>query len=190
VSVAGVVLAAGFSRRLGRPKQTVEMQGETLVARAVRVAREAGLAPVLLVVQPGAAFARESNGLGCEVVQNAAAEEGIASSIRAGVGALVNVDAVTGVVLMTCDQVGTTAQHLRALCREPEQVTGSGYAGNVAVPAYFPRSRFEDLRALQGDSGARGLLKEARSVQCEELALDVDTEADLVRALRWRSEAP
>ena len=54
--VAAVVLAAGFSRRLGRPKQTLTLEGESLVSRAARVARDAGLSPVIVVVNPEATF--------------------------------------------------------------------------------------------------------------------------------------
>ena len=74
-----MVLAAGASRRLGRAKQSVEIGGETLLERAVRVAVQAGLAPVIVVVRQAGKLR------GCEVVVNALAEEGMASSIRCGV---------------------------------------------------------------------------------------------------------
>ena len=50
VKIAGVVLAAGASTRLGRPKQSIVIDGETLVERTVRVVKEAGLYPVIVVV--------------------------------------------------------------------------------------------------------------------------------------------
>ena len=182
MSVAGIVLAAGFSRRLGRPKQTVTIHGETLLARAVRVAREAGLDPVLAVVQPQASFLPELHALPCTLVANQEAEEGIASSIRAGVRAANGISGVDGAILMTCDQIGTAPAHLRSLYAQAELVTGSGYAGKVAIPAYFPRSTFEQLLALQGDTGARSLLQAGRSIEAESLRLDIDTEDDVARA--------
>jgi molybdenum cofactor cytidylyltransferase len=175
VSVAAVVLAAGASERLGRAKQTVVLGGETLVERAVRVAMEAGLAPVIVVVRAGLELS------GCEVVVNEQAGEGVASSIRCGVmraGEL----GVEGVVLMTCDQVALRAEHLRALRGVAGQVTGSRYAGKVGIPAYFPAASFGELRALRGDVGARELLLGAASVVEEGLELDVDTEEDVERA--------
>ena len=175
--IAAVVLAAGFSRRLGRPKQMIQVGGETLLARAVRVAGEAGLTPVVVVVN-----AEFSDGLlGCELAVNEQAEEGMASSIRCGVERATEVGA-TGVVVMACDQVELRAEHVRNLCAAPEWVTGSGYAGKVGIPAYFPAARFEELLALQGDIGARELLRGAASVVDEKLGLDVDTAEDVERA--------
>lgn len=182
MKVAGIMLAAGFSRRLGRPKQTVEIGGETLIRRATRIASEAGLEPIVVVVNRHAEFADDIRQPGRVVVMNSEAEEGIASSIRAGVLAVLDEADVHGVVLMTCDQIGITAPHLQALFTDQDRVTGSAYASKVAVPAYFPRRCFEDLLALRGDTGARDLLRNAFRIQAEALALDIDTEDDLSRA--------
>ncbi len=178
VSVAAVLLAAGASQRLGWPKQTAILGAETLLQRAVRVARQAGLSPILVVV-------RESwmaQGLGdCEVVLNPFAKEGVASSIRCGVERARTLGAV-GAALMSCDQVALRPEHLRQICAQTDRVTGSGYAGKIGIPVYFPASCFPSLLELQGDVGARDLLRGAASVADEALGLDVDTEADLVRA--------
>ena len=179
-SVAAVVLAAGASRRLGRPKQMVEMGGETLLERAVRVAVEAGLEPVVVVVRDEAMGAPLQ---GCELVVNALADEGMASSIRCGV-ARAREAGVAGVVVLACDQVTLGVEHLRALCAEADRVTGSGYAGRVGIPAYFPETVFGELMELRGDVGARTLLQGAAAVVDEGLALDVDTEADVLRGRR------
>jgi molybdenum cofactor cytidylyltransferase len=173
-----VVLAAGVSRRLGRAKQMVEIGGETLLERAVRVAVEARLEPVIVVVRD----AGVARGLrGCEVVVNTLADEGMASSIRVGVSRAREIG-VAGVVVMACDQVALRAEHLRELCGKVDRVTGSGYAGKVGIPAYFPAEKFGELMELRGDVGARELLRGAVAVVDEGLALDVDTEADLKRA--------
>lgn len=177
---AAVVLAAGASRRLGRPKQTVVLDGEMLVERAVRVAMEAELSPVIVVVRAEAEFCEGLRRRGCRVLVNEAAEEGMAASIRCGVAAV----RAPGVVVMACDQPGVRAEHLRALVEEPERVTGSRYAGRTGVPAYFPAAVFEALLELRGDVGARELLRGAAFVEDESLALDVDTEAELDEARR------
>lgn len=181
MSIAGVVLAAGSSSRLGRPKQTVVLDGETLVERVVRVAQEAGLSPVIAVVNPEGDFGHSLQQLGCLVVINEGFAEGMASSIRRGV-AVAKMLKASGVVLMTCDQVAVTPEHLRALSEDPANITGSGYAGKVGIPAYFPESGFDGLQQLRGDVGAREVLRTARVVVDESLAFDIDTEEDLARA--------
>jgi molybdenum cofactor cytidylyltransferase len=138
--------------------------------------------PVFVVLDGEGRFAETLRGLGGSLVLNQEADEGIAASIRAGVRAAKGMPSVEGVVLMTCDQVGITAEHLRELQAEPEQVAGSGYAGGTAIPAYFPRSAFESLLRLQGDVGAREALRGARRVDFEVLAVDVDTPQDVIRA--------
>ena len=181
MSIAGIVLAAGSSSRLGRPKQTVVFDGETLVARAVRTAQEAGLSPVIAVINPEGDFGHSLQQLGCLVVVNEGFVEGMASSIRRGVAVAKEMKA-SGVVLMTCDQVAVSPEHLRALCEDLTSITGSGYAGKVGIPAYFPESSFDGLQQLSGDVGAREMLRTARVVMNERLVLDIDTEDDLERA--------
>ena len=178
---AAVVLAAGTSSRLGRAKQTVVLSGETLVERAVRVAMEAGLAPVIVVVRDEGELAAGLRDRGCDVVVNRDANEGIGSSVRCGVERCRELGA-EGILLMTCDQVALRAEHLRALCGGGGGVVGSGYAGRVGIPAYFPAASFGELMELRGDVGARGLLRGAATVVDEGLELDVDTEEDVERA--------
>jgi CTP:molybdopterin cytidylyltransferase MocA len=177
--IAAVVLAAGASTRLGEPKQLIVINGETLLERAVRTAHEAGCAPVVVVLGANAEQIREQCDLGDAVaVVNEAWEEGMASSIRVGVGALEGAD---GAVLMTCDQPAVTADHLRTL-KEPGEVTASAYAGRSGVPAYFPASSFPQLMQLRGDAGARELLRSAAVVELSGGELDVDTDRELARA--------
>ncbi|MDE3105502.1 MAG: nucleotidyltransferase family protein [Acidobacteriota bacterium] len=182
--LAAVVLAAGASRRLGQSKQWAVVGGETLLARAVRTAQHAGLAPVYVVMaqaEPAGAL-----GQGVQMVVNHEASEGIASSVRAGVAACAEAE---GVVLLTCDQPTVTAEHLRALTTARREVTASCYAGRRGVPAYFPRASFASLLALRGDSGARDLLQQARCLPLLLGELDVDTPEDLARAqAMFRSE--
>jgi CTP:molybdopterin cytidylyltransferase MocA len=183
MSIAAVVLAAGASSRLGEPKQLVMLCGETLLERAVRVAREAECSPVIVVV--GAEYEQVvgNSVLGDAVpVINDQWKEGMASSIRLGVRTLRSVGKeAEGVLLMTCDQPGVTVKHLGRLMARAE-VTASRYAGKNGVPAFFPKQYFGHLMELKGDVGARELLAHARYEELENGDLDVDTVADLERA--------
>jgi molybdenum cofactor cytidylyltransferase len=176
LSVAAIILAAGESRRLGRPKQDVVLGDETLLERAVRVAMEAGLSPVIAVVRE-ARFVDALQQRGAIALLNRNAHEGMASSIRCGVEWVSRIDA-SGAVVMTCDQPGLRAEHLGALTADTTVMTGSEYGGRIGVPAYFPASEFPLLLALQGDSGARELLRGARSIPQKDLNIDIDTEED------------
>jgi molybdenum cofactor cytidylyltransferase len=182
VNVAAVVLAAGASRRLGRPKQDIIIAGETLLQRAVRLAREASLSPVVVVTRAGANYGKTLESDGAFILAtNHEADEGIASSIRCGITIASN-RGVEGAVLLACDQPSLGADHLRALVDDKNRVTGSAYSGSIGVPAYFPATSFPSLLQLRGDAGARKLLTNAYAICAEHLTLDVDTEQDLAAA--------
>ncbi len=177
-----VILAAGASLRLGRPKQMEKLGGESLLERSVRVAVEAQMGVVYVVVNAeDSVVIAEARRLSCEVVLNREAAEGMASSVRAGVGALEGT--ADGMLVMTCDQPAVSPAHLRNLAAEGAgEVVASAYDGRRGVPAYFPSAMFGRLMELRGDAGARELLQDARAVALEEGETDVDSEEDLERA--------
>ncbi len=182
MTTAALVLAAGSSSRLGEPKQLVRVAGETLLDRAVRVAGAAGCEPIVVVL--GAAA--RAVAAGCDlrrawVVVNAGWAEGMASSIRAGMELVDGFAEVGGVLVLTSDMPRFSAEHLRRLVAEPEEVVASAYDGRRGVPAYFPRTGFAELLGLRGDAGAREMLREAQVVELGEDAMDVDTAEDVAR---------
>jgi CTP:molybdopterin cytidylyltransferase MocA/uncharacterized damage-inducible protein DinB len=201
--VAGVVLAAGASSRLGAPKQLLrDATDETLVARAARQLREAGCDPVLVItgargVEVAAALAH----LAVTVVHNANWSEGMSSSIRLAVETLeassARPDAISAMLIASCDMPAVTAEHLRALLNESdggERRVASQYGVDSGalvrgIPAIFPRSDWRALHALTGDRGARDLLKlpETLSVSLRNGNFDLDTPADVAA---WRATHP
>jgi CTP:molybdopterin cytidylyltransferase MocA len=177
--VAAVVLAAGASTRLGEAKQLVRLGAENLLERSVRVARDAGCSPVVVVLGASAALIQAECRLDdATIVVNHDWAAGMGSSIAAGVRTLRDVD---GCVVMTCDMPAVSAGHLRGLMASGV-LTASSYAGRRGVPAYFPAVTFPLLMELRGDVGARDLLHSARCVELAGGELDVDTETDLARA--------
>lgn len=139
--------------------------GETLLHRAARIAREA-CDDVVVVTRPE--FVPELLP-DVRVVINDHAEEGIASSIRLGVAACDD-----AVLLMLCDQPHVTAAHLRAMIDTNAPLVATGYAGVAGVPALFGARYRDALLALRGDKGAQSLLGGAVVVACEAAAVDVD----------------
>jgi molybdenum cofactor cytidylyltransferase len=150
--VSVVVLAAGGSRRLGRPKQLLDFRGATLLDASLATARAAEADQVVVALGGAADEVAERVDLtGVDVVLNPDFGDGCATSIRSAL-TRVREDA-TGVVLLLGDQPGVTAETVRAL------VTGaSGHAVGVCAyddapghPLWFDRSMFATLSDLHGD---------------------------------------
>lgn len=168
VGVGALVLAAGGSRRLGRPKQLLALGGEPLVHRAARLALEAGATPVWVVLgADGGAVRAAVADLPVRCVYNAEWEEGVASSIRSGVVAAGAWEpAPTALLVLLVDQPRVDAPLLERLLAEhraaPGRRVACAYGGGLGVPALFPAADFQALGRLRGDRGARALLRDAR----------------------------
>lgn len=194
--VGVVLLAAGGSSRLGRPKQLLVHDGKTLVRRAAEAAVAAKCGPVVVVVgAQSEAVTAELAGLPVRTVQNPNWSAGMGSSLRVGLRALDTEDAtgaslaVDAALVMLCDQLRVNAEHLQALVetftRTRASIVASGYEGTRGVPALFSRALFPELEALASDQGARGVISHEPS-RVVEVALagggeDVDTAKDLTR---------
>jgi molybdenum cofactor cytidylyltransferase len=156
-----VVLAAGCSSRFGSPKQLVRVNGRplmhTVVSRAVELAGHS--VTVVLGANAGelAPLLRHTP---ASIAVNREWEEGVASSIRAGLAHAP--PSADGVLFALADQVAVTTEDLRRLAgvwrRSPASIAAAQYAGNVGVPAIFPRWCFRELNELRGDRGAQRLL--------------------------------
>ena len=193
--VGAVVLAAGGSTRLGRPKQLVMADGEPLVRRAARAARDAGARPVVVVLGASAdAVASALDGLDdVHTVTYAGWRDGLAGSLAAGLDALdlraaAEGARLDGVLLTVCDQPRVDAAALGALLAAFDgagTVVAAAYADTVGVPAVVGREHLDDLRTLTGDAGAGRWLRAhpviVRQVLMPEAAFDVDSEADVAR---------
>ena len=186
-----VVLAAGGSRRLGRSKQVLLRDGETLVHRAVRMALATQPARVLLVVGGDADAVRAAVAdLDVEIVFSAAWEEGLASSVRAAAAALAGSQARC--LLLGCDQPALQVSHLRALL-DGAAVSDSACAATVhgdalGIPVVVSPDVLAGARELVGDRGLRAVLQRMpresiHLLDTSELQFDVDTPDDVKAAI-------
>ena len=161
-----LVLAAGASKRLGRPKQLIEIDGEPLLRRVARYTLATDPHDCVVVLGHDAArIAGVVDGLSVRKLRIDNFDSGMAASLRAGIAAL---DAqCAGALIVLTDQPALTSDHLAALCAAwriaPERAVASAYAGVLGVPAILPRAWFADLVALRGDTGARDLLRARRA---------------------------
>jgi molybdenum cofactor cytidylyltransferase len=188
-SVAGVVLAAGTSSRMGRNKLLLDVGGQSLLRRAVRTAIDAGLDPVLVVVGHESERARsELAELPCESVLNAGYQEGIHSSVRTGIAAVPGRCAAA--VVMLADMPLVDAEMVRTLIQryfaDRPPLVVSDYEGVDAPPILYDRSLFPELAVLEGEGCGKRVVKrhsaEAIRIRWPTRALtDLDRPDDLER---------
>lgn len=189
-SVGAVVLAAGSSSRMGRPKQTLQFKGESLLRRAVQAAIGGGCDPVIVVTGAHADLSRrELKGLDVREVLNTSWETGMASSVRAGVEGIADADAV---VLLLCDQPHVTLEVISDLIAAyrstGKPIIASTYGETFGVPALFSHKLFPELIQLEGTSGAKEVIKrhreEAHFLPFQDGNVDIDTVDDFSRLLK------
>jgi CTP:molybdopterin cytidylyltransferase MocA len=194
--VAGLVLAAGGGRRIGVPKALLRLDGQLLVERAVAVLREAGCAPVVVVLGAGADRVRAEADLGnAVVVENGEWATGLGSSLRAGLAALADTPADAAVVLLV-DTPGVTAEAVRRVAALPyrQALVCATYQGRRGHPMLFGRAHWSGISTLaKVDVGARPYLLahagEVLDVNCEGVATDDDIDTADVAA-GWGIEVP
>jgi CTP:molybdopterin cytidylyltransferase MocA len=189
-AVAGLVLAAGEGRRFGGPKALVELHGERLVDRAVRVAHEGGCEPVYVV--SGAVTVEVP---GATTVVNEDWQTGMASSLRAGLAALP--ESADAVVLCLVDQPGIGADVIARVVRrlrDGHQLVVATYAGQARNPVGVARALWAAASASAvGDEGLRAFIREhpdlVDAVECADIGdeTDIDTSADLAANRRQES---
>ncbi|NYH54321.1 nicotine blue oxidoreductase [Nocardiopsis arvandica] len=182
--VAGLLLAAGAGSRLGRPKALVEVGGERLVDRGVRILTEGGCAPAMVVL--GAADTPVD---GAHTVHNPDWRTGMGSSVRAGIDALPGT--VDAVLIALADQPLVTPEAVRRLVRAHEQGARAAvatYHGNQRNPVLLGREHWSTVYAMAvHDVGARPFLRAyshlVTPVACDDVASpeDIDTVEDLER---------
>jgi len=197
ICVAAIILAAGRSLRMGSPKQLLRIDDESLVRRAAKSALASRCDRVIVVVGADAeAVAREISDLPVERLENANWEEGIASSIRAGVEAATAAQPQPDAVLiMLADQPAVTSELLDQLVAAaetaPAGLVACEYAGTLGAPAFYARRHFDALGRLSGDRGGKTLLaahsEAVVRIPFAAAAIDVDTLDDYQRALLMKS---
>lgn len=187
-----VLLAAGASRRMGRPKQLLPVHGRALVRHVAELVLRAPVSPVVVVLGAEARkIGPALDGLPVHLTVNPDWEEGLGTSLRAGLAAALELaPRLQGLIIALADQPGLPPNHLENLIRRFRQgdcsLVASQTGPNLVPPVLFGAEWFPRLRALTGDSGARDILRENRP-DFGRVALpdntDLDTHEDYERYL-------
>jgi molybdenum cofactor cytidylyltransferase len=188
--VAGILLAAGLSSRMGSNKMLFELEGESVLRRAARRALDAGLSPLVVVLGHEAdRLWRDLEGLSCQWVLNPLYEQGINSSLKAGVRTVRDLGA-TAALVMLADMPFVTTEMIAAMVARFRASTAplaiSDYAGVHAPPMVYDQSLFAELLAMEGEGCGRQVVKrhkhEAEVLPWPESALqDLDVPEDYAR---------
>ena len=195
MTVAGVLLAAGRSQRMGRPKALLPYRGTTLLQHALQNLRATSCDLRIVVVSPEVekgCWLRDE--VDVAVVVNPEPRQGLSSSLRSALDAIASREAegcapVEGILITLVDQPLITSEHLQA-------VLAAGAATGLAAtswptafgpPTFLYRSFFSALKELRGDEGAKKILRDNMDrlslVDFPQAELDVDDAAAYERLL-------
>jgi molybdenum cofactor cytidylyltransferase len=189
-----VVLAAGFSSRLGQSKALARIHGVSLLRRTVKLAAALHASRIIVVVPPAAArYCTEAQHRDVTLAHNPERTEGLSSSVRCG---LKRAWYCSAVLLLPVDLAGLKLNELSRLVRRWQGAPGRIYATQLdtrgGTPLILPKRLFPRALRIVGDMGLRGLLAELpvahrELVELPSARVDVDTVRDLAAARRrWR----
>lgn len=188
LKIGGILLAAGGSSRLGRPKQLVEFQGKTLIRRTAETLVHSRCDPIVVVLGSEIdGSTAELAGLPVNICINTDWQAGMSSSIVSGLNSLLAIEPELDAVLIAlCDQPHVTSADIDKLitafdvARPP--IVAARYGETTGVPALFSSELYPALPKLTGDKGAKGLIKNSSDIVMVDIgvaALDIDVENDL-----------
>ncbi len=183
-----LILAAGASVRMGRPKQLLEWAGEPMVRRMARIGMQVGCGPVWVVAGAHAEEVLTAiEDLPVESFFFPGWAEGMGASLRAGLAAMLQSRlSLEAALVLLVDQPLVDTAYLNQLVmhfrRSGMAITASAYAGTLGPPAIFSKDLFPELLLLEGEKGAKSLLHRhpgaCFSVPFPSGAYDLDTPGD------------
>ena len=182
-----IILAAGASTRLGQPKQLLKFRNKTLIRHAVETALATECEKIIVVLGENAdEIKKQIEDLPIEIADNKNWQSGMSSSIKTGLEKLYD-EELSAVVFMLCDQPlisSETILHLiETQAKTQKKIVASEYKNDLGVPAGFSHEVFEELLNLQGDTGAKFLIKkyfpsDSAKISAPEAEFDIDTLED------------
>lgn len=188
-----IILAAGKASRMGKPKQLLRYQGSSLISHAVNIGLNSICKSVVVVL--GAYIEQikpEIDNLSVQIVENPDWKTGMASSICAGINAINQSNSkLDAVIIALADQPLISETVFNQLIQKYQdtknRIIASAYDDVVGVPALFDKNLFVELMNLEGDRGAKALMRkyqdELLTIPIPEAAIDIDTQDDYEKLL-------
>ena len=183
-------MAAGGSSRLGKPKQLLQFKGKSLLRHAAKSMVVSMCDPVVVVLgAESERSAAEVEGLQVVACINENWPSGMSSSIGVGLAKLIEIaPEIDAVLISLCDQPFVTSEILNRFCKKyaatDAAIIAAEYDGVTGVPALFSRELFGELSLLQGDKGARDVIRSREdigTVHLPEAAFDIDIPEDVAK---------
>ena len=187
MTIAVLILAAGSSSRMGRPKQLLKINNCYLLQHVITNATSSNATTTFCVIGANAHIIRKKIGLpNVTYLYNETYKSGISSSIRRGITHIEkNIKNLHGTLILLGDQPEVNKTYINSIIQlfseNPTSIIASKYGNKIGVPALFPKHYFKALLNLKGDRGAYDILnKDDNVILCNTPInlVDIDTEKD------------
>jgi molybdenum cofactor cytidylyltransferase len=189
-----IILAAGKSARMGSAKQLLGFRGKSLLQHSIDAALGSLAQQVIVVLgSTKETIQQELDQTKIQLIENPLWESGMASSIHFGLKKLKNIlPEADGVIFMVCDQPYVSTDLLNKIIdlhiETGKNIVASKYADTLGTPTFFHHSLFEELSGLEGDTGAKSLIKkykkQSESVNFDLGSIDIDTRENYLNLLK------
>jgi molybdenum cofactor cytidylyltransferase len=183
-----IILAAGSSSRLGRPKQLLDFKGKTLLQNVINEALETHCQSVIVVLGANAKkIASQHQNDRVNLVINEDWGNGMASSIITGLSTMIKLNnEIESIIIAVADQAFIKKSNFNNLIEKQKEtgknIIASTYDATIGTPVLFIKDYFEALLSLKGAEGAKKILKQyphdVETVVFEQGGIDIDTETD------------
>jgi len=195
-NIAAVILAAGGSSRLGKPKQLVPFADKTLLQHMLDTVSQFSFGSKLLVLGANSSQIKTATSTqGFEVIHNTEWSRGIGTSISLATRQVIKISSIQHLIFFLSDQPFVDTRLIEKLINSHKnEITACLYQDEVGVPAVFARSYFTELSELAEDSGAKKIIKkhlaQTSIVDFEMGHWDIDTKEDIEKLETFKREQP
>ncbi|MBU5437183.1 nucleotidyltransferase family protein [Tissierella sp. MSJ-40] len=184
--IVGIILASGYSKRMGKDKLLIEVEGRRIIEWVIKACYESKLDKTILVYRTKE-VKELGNKYGIKTIYNSTAYLGQSEGLKLGIGK----EKADAYMFLMGDQPFIRTEYINLLIEEHEKEKSKiiipYYNGKKGTPTIFPSLFKEELMKVKGDKGGREIIEEYGFwvkkvyINDEKAGLDIDTEFDLER---------